>query len=508
MYLHRKFAVMAVLTLAIAVAIVVSDAHAAQAMSYAMPFGGDAFSFSVANVLALGGVAADLRGKRAKAVDDFDALVTKMNADDYVDDPKDQASYDTLKSEIDGYDVKINRAVEAAKAKATTAVVVPGQTAAKVYALPKRRYGKLTAFKGTLEIDGKEMDAEERAYRSGMFILASLGKLSGEEKQQVARQWCIENGLGPFLKAQAEGVNTAGGFLVPTEFETAIIDLREEYGTFRRECRLVPMGSDAMTIPRRSSGVTAYWVGENSAITESQKGWDQVQLSAKKLAALSRMSTELAEDAVISIADDLAQEMGYAFAVAEDAAGWTGDGTSTYGGIRGLKTKLCGTIGSGQLKGAMDAASGHDTFAEIDATDLSNLMGLLPKYAERNAKWYCSMPAWNVVFQRLMAAAGGTTLTELSGGKPNRSYLGYPVVLDQTLPTSTGDLSDLPMLYFGDLSLGARMGERRGIRVKTSDDRYFEYDQIGIQATERVDVNVHDVGDTSTAGPIVALIGE
>jgi hypothetical protein len=52
------------------------------------------------------------------------------------------------------------------------------------------------------------------------------------------------------------------------------------------------------------------------------------------------MSTELAEDAVISIADDLAQEMGYAFAVAEDAAGWTGDGTSTYGGISGVKTKL------------------------------------------------------------------------------------------------------------------------------------------------------------------------
>jgi HK97 family phage major capsid protein len=64
------------------------------------------------------------------------------------------------------------------------------------------------------------------------------------------------------------------------------------------------------------------------------------------------------------------------------------------------------------------------------------------------------------------------------------------------------------MLYFGDLSLAARMGERRGIRVKTSDDRYFEYDQIGIQATERVDVNVHDVGDATTAGPIVALIGE
>lgn len=270
---------------------------------------------------------------------------------------------------------------------------------------------------------------------------------------------------------------------------------------------MVPMGSDSMTIPRRAGGVTAYWVGENSQITESQKGWGQVQLVAKKLGALSRMSTEIAEDAVISIADDLAQEMAYAFAVAEDAAGWNGDGTSTYGGITGVKVKLGGVIGSGQLTGAMDAASGHDTFAEIDNSDLTNLMARLPKYAEKNAKWYCSMPAWNVVFQRLAAAAGGVTAQEMTS-KINRSFLGYPVVIDQTLPTSTGDLSDLPMLYFGDLSLAARMGERRGIRVKTSDDRYFEYDQIGIQATERVDVVVHDVGDTTTAGPIVALIGE
>lgn len=442
----------------------------------------------------------DLRAKRAKAVDDLSALADKMNADDYVEDAADQASYDSLKAEISGYDGKIKRAEDAAKLKASTATVVQNQPASqdKQYALPKRRYGKLAAFKGV--VDG--MEAEERAYRSGMFLLAVLPKIFGEGRAEIARNWCVENGLQAHLKAQAEGQNTAGGFLVPTEFETAIIDLREEYGTFRRQCRLIPMGSDSMTIPRRASGVTAYWVGENSQITESQKGWDQVSLVAKKLAALSRMSTELSEDAVINISDDLAQEMAYAFAAAEDAAGWNGDGTSTYGGITGVRTKILGKAG------AVDGASGHDTFAEIDASDLANVMAKLPKYAERNAKWYCSQPAWALVFQRLIAASGGVTISELTGGKPVRRYLGYDVEIDQTLPTSTGDLSDVAMLFFGDLRLAATMGERRGIRIKTSDDRYFEYDQIGIQGTERVDINVHDVGDASAAGPIVALIGE
>jgi hypothetical protein len=40
---------------------------------------------------------------------------------------------------------------------------------------------------------------------------------------------------------------------------------------------------------------------------------------------------------------------------------------------------------------------------------------------------------------------------ELTGGKPTRSYLGYPVMIDQTMPTATTDISDTIMIAFGDL---------------------------------------------------------
>jgi HK97 family phage major capsid protein len=63
------------------------------------------------------------------------------------------------------------------------------------------------------------------------------------------------------------------------------------------------------------------------------------------------------------------------------------------------------------------------------------------------------------------------------------------------------------MIAFGDLSLAATMGERRGVTVKTTQDRYLEFDQIGIRGTERFDINVHDLGNSNIAGPIVGLIG-
>jgi len=266
------------------------------------------------------------------------------------------------------------------------------------------------------------------------------------------------------------------------------------------------MARDTLVIPRRTGGLTAYFTSENpsSAITESDAAWDNVSLTAKKLATLTRMSSEIAEDAVINMADWLAREIAYAFAVKEDDCGFNGDGTSTYGGITGVRTKI---IDGNHTAGAKDAASGNDTFAEITATDLATVMGALPKYALRNAKFYCSQPAFSLVFERLVAAAGGNTVDTLAGSVQPR-YLGYPIVISQSMPTSTGDLSNVAMLLFGDLRLAATMGVRRDVTVALSTDRYFDTDQIGIRGTERFDINVHDLGDTSTAGPIVALIGE
>jgi HK97 family phage major capsid protein len=433
---------------------------------------------------------AELRAKRAEAANAYAALVDKMGAEDYAveHETKDEETLETLKSEISETERKIARVEEANKLKASLAK--PVEAVATVPAVkvssPGYRGQKLVAFK-----------SEEAAFKTGMWLTANFSK--SEKERVAASERCKEWGI---QKYQAEGINTAGGFLVPTEFESAVIDLREEYGTFRREARVVQMSSDSMTIPRRAGGLTAYFTGENTSITESQKSWDQVSLVAKKLACLTRMSTELGEDAAINVADDLAKEMAYAFAAAEDDAGWQGDGTSTDGGILGMKQRFVAGLAS--FVGAVDLTSGIDTLVELTTAQVFAVMSVLPRYAHKNAKFYMSNACW-VHFQRLLAAGGGNTIDTLTGAA-TMSWMGYPVVTDQTLPIG-GTINDIPMFYFGDLSLAARMGSRRGISVKVSEDRFLEYDQIAIQATERFDIVVHDIGDASTAGPIVAAMG-
>lgn len=348
------------------------------------------------------------------------------------------------------------------------------------------RAGSLRAFKGP--------KADVAAYRSGKWLLATV------MNDAPARQWCRDHGIE--IRVQTEGVNTAGGFVVPDEMERAVIDLRETYGMFRANARIQAMGSDHMVIPRRTGGVTAYFLGETTEITASDKSWNQVELTAKKLGALTRMSTDLSEDAIINVADDLADEMAWAFAKKEDECGLDGDGTSTYGGMYGIRTKFVdGNHTAGYDAGTSPCTAwSHITLAD----EIVTVMSLLPTYALPRAKWYINPKGKAACFDALALAAGGNTTREIaSGAQP--MFAGYPVVVSSAMPAdpTNGTIA----ILFGDLSLSTTFGDRRGITVKVSSERYLEYDQIGIQATERFCIVNHDIGDTSTAGPIVALQG-
>lgn len=349
------------------------------------------------------------------------------------------------------------------------------------------RSGELRAFKGP--------QADLNAYKSGRFLLATI---MGDTE---SRQWCREHGIE--IRVQTEGVNTAGGYVVPDEMERAVIDLREKYGMFRANARVHRMSSDHTIIPRRAGGITAYFVGETSSITESEKSWNQVELTAKKLGALTRMSTDLSEDAIINIADDLSDEMAWAFAKKEDECGLDGDGTSTYGGMTGIRTKF---VDGNHTKGYDASTTPGTEWAYITLDDeIVTIMGLLPTYALARAKWYIHPAGKAGLFDRIQLAAGGNTASDIATGGVKPMFAGYPVVVSSAMPSSI--TNGTVYVLFGDLTLSTTFGDRRGITIKISDQRYIEYDQIGIQATERFCIVNHDIGDNTTAGPIVAGVG-
>lgn len=362
-------------------------------------------------------------------------------------------------------------------------------------ALP-RSYGQVKNFIGK-----DRQDAAMKAYRFGQWL---FGSLFGNQK---SAQWCLDNGIE--MKAHTEGINTQGGVLVPEEFETTLIDLREQYGVFRQNARVEPMASDLKRVPRRTGGLTAYFTNETASITESTAGWDSVQLTARKLGVLTRFSSELNEDAVVNLSDWLAGEIAYAFAQKEDDCGFNGDGTSTYGGIVGVRSALTNLSGTIANIAGLQVGTGN-AYSELTLADFHGVVGKLPVYAQGRAKWFVHNTFWSNVMEKLIIASGGAVPVDIVNGAPSRKFLGYPVVISQVMPATEANSQVCALL--GDLTLGAMMGDRRATTLALDNSVYFASDEIALRGTERFDIVAHDVGNASATaasrvpGPIVGLI--
>ena len=361
----------------------------------------------------------------------------------------------------------------------------------RVYAVPKN-HGNLRAFRDV-----------DTAYRAGMHL---KGYVFGDAE---ARRWCMDHGVES--RAQAGGVNSLGGVLTSDELASEIIRLVEQYGAFPQYARRVTMNSDTLVIARRTGGLSARAVGENSEVLTSDVQFDNVEMVAKIWGVANRTPNSLLEDSVIDLADLMAVETAQAFAEAFDNAGFIGDGSNSYHGTEGVCTKIVKPAHAGSKV----TATGNSKFGELTLKDFTDVVAKLPIYARnRNAAWYISPAGWGAAMLRLamlpgvvssVAQPGGNTADNIAAGF-GEMFLGYPVRLVHSMESSLDDATGKVACLFGDLSQAATFGERRTINIRTSTDRFIEYDQVLTFATTRNSMVAHDVGSATKAGPVVALV--
>ena len=269
------------------------------------------------------------------------------------------------------------------------------------------------------------------------------------------------------------------------------------------------MNSDTKLIPRRTGGLTAYPVGEGQTITPSDMTFDQVQLVAKKWAVLTKRSSELDEDNAINLGDKLIDEIAYIFSKTEDECGFNGDGTSTYHGIEGVRSKLLNLSATRANIAGLVVGSGN-LWSEFELTDFLGVLAVLPEYANtNNTAWYMSRSFFYGTVLRLILEQGGSPGAEVIAGSRTPMLLGYPVRFSQVMPRTQAN--DVIPVFFGDLKLAATFGDRRGTTIDASIHADFANDLIALRGTERFDIVVHDIGNQSATaalrepGPIVGL---
>lgn len=341
--------------------------------------------------------------------------------------------------------------------------------------------------------DGRTLKAfrsHEDAYRVGRWLQATF---AGDAD---AKRWCQDHGVE--ARTMVGGVNTLGGFSVPEELSATIIRNVETYGVAPTALQNFTMSSDVLSIPKRVSGVTGAWMGENAEFTYSDMTGTQVQLVAQKFGVATKVSNELFADGV-GIAELIATEHSLAVAKALDEAAFVGDGTSTYGGHHGITVKIATSAYSASV---VTSGTGSTAFETLDKEDFLNVMAKTPRYALPGARWYISPAGYHASMQRLDLAQGGSMSVAQGFGL---TFLGYPVVLVHPMNSTLGVDSGKIKVLFGDLAMAGALGLRQGYQLRVSQERFVELDQTLVSGVVRATCNFHSLGSTTEPGPVIAL---
>jgi len=302
----------------------------------------------------------------------------------------------------------------------------------------------------------------------------------------------VSEPLARYVKAaKAAGMNEAvdseGGYLVPTEHSTMLLEKSLEDSIVRPRAQVVPMGSssikiDAVKDANRTStlfgGVRIYRTPEGGKKESSKPALSQVQLNLNKLTGLCYVTDELLQDSPQSIEALVNRLFPEAMRYKQDTEYLTSNGAGCpLGALNAANPSI--------LAITKEAGQGADTIV------VENVLKMYARcYGKNNAVWVANHDAFVQLATMVLKVGTGGVPVWLPGnntgiaGAPQGTLLGRPLILSELVPT-VGDQGDLSLCDFSQYLIGERAGE--GLQTASSIHLRFDYDETAFRFTFRND---------------------
>ena len=266
----------------------------------------------------------------------------------------------------------------------------------------------------------------------------------------------------------ATNPDSAGGYLIPAEWDTRLIQTLEEENVMRA------LGTSITTNGEHKINVVATkpaasWTAEGQPMTFGNGTFKQVTLDAHKVSIGILVTTELLADNAFDLESYIVEQFGKGIANAEEEAFITGDG-------QGKPTGFLTTI-------AADATAYITTSgANPTADEIVNLIYSLPRPYRKNAAFLVNDST--LALLRKFKDQNQRYLWEESyqAGEPSR-FMGYKIYTSQYMPTvASGNFA----IAFGDFSYYniADRGERSFQELR---ELYITSGLVGFLMNERCD---------------------
>ncbi|MEW9586250.1 phage major capsid protein [Paraburkholderia sp. DGU8] len=264
---------------------------------------------------------------------------------------------------------------------------------------------------------------------------------------QLASKLAIERGFGEEVAMSLNTLtSSAGGILVPANLSSEVIELLRPKSVVRKlGARTLPISNGNVTIPRLKGGAVVGYIGADTDMPATEQQFDDLQLTAKKLAALVPIANDLLKYAGVNPNVDqiVIADLTGAIGAREDKAFIRDDGTANT--PKGLRFWA--------LAGNLIPASDGLTLQKVE-TDLNKAI-----LALENADANLTTPGW------IMAPRVFRYLSGMRDGNGNKVYpeldsgmlKGYPVGKTTQVPIKLGvgtNESEIYFADFGDLFIG------------------------------------------------------
>lgn len=395
------------------------------------------------------------------------------------------------------------------------------------------RNNRVTQVSETTQI-GTVKSGEEREYegriKSGRAVFSDTNFAIGfgrDLQVKAMRALNMHEEAGELFKTTAEMLtqkgytllNTGTGqALTPVGFDSDLHQLLNVHGIARQSARVVNMTSERMLRPKATGDLTVYYPEDGGAGTESQKTFTNIQLTARQGIVITKMSKSLVQDSAINVADDAGRDIVRAIAKQEDNSLFNANGNGSANGYIPGVQGILHQIGAGGASASTPWVQTTETSTNsrvykssattplgVTLSDVTALMALVGNFVGMMPAFHCTRQIAHAVLTRLAASVGGIQPMQLQGLGTVPSFMGAPIIYNNVMSTSLATGSNRQLIVFGDLSYAADFGDRLGLGVEISEQRWWDENNIGVKGTVRHDINVHELGTTSTAGPVAVL---
>ena len=328
-------------------------------------------------------------------------------------------------------------------------------------------------------------EAEEKILEKATEENKSIDELKDNQKQQSKVFWkYMRKGMAALTsderaifetRAQSEGTDSEGGFLVPNEFSGNLERALLAYGGMRSVAKVIKTGTgqtlDWPTV--NSTAIQGEWLAENATATEQDETFANLTLSSYTASSkIVKVSRQLMADSYFNLEDYLSSALAERIGRLTNVGYTTGNGSAK---PRGVKHDATPTTA---------AAAGAITFDEI--IDLKHAVD--PAY-RANGTWMFNDSTLKAIAQLKDTTNQYLWRPTVSLSDPDL-LLGHPIVINQDVESiGAGNYSVL----FGDFSKYI-IRDVEGFTLLRLDERYADALQVGFIGFLRTDGKVIDAG--------------